>query len=167
MVRERPRVVVTGVGLVTPLGVGRKTFWSNLLSGACAAGEVRAFDTSRYRVHTGCEVRGFDFAALMQRPPPRGMGTAAQFAIAATALALADGRLSTEELDWRRVGVSVGTTCGEIRILEDHDAAAVAGGSCANADDWLTHHPACAIPASIGHWFGFAGPNVIIPTACA
>jgi 3-oxoacyl-[acyl-carrier-protein] synthase II len=161
------RVVVTGLGLVTPLGTGRETFWARLLAGDCAAGEVRAFDTSDYRVHRGCEVPEFDFATIVGRPAPRGMGRAAQFAVAATALALADGGLAPAAVDARRIGVSIGTTCGEIQILEARDDAVMAGDTAADAGDWLAHHPACAIPASVGHWFGFAGPNVIIPTACA
>jgi 3-oxoacyl-[acyl-carrier-protein] synthase II len=169
MVKRRGprRVVITGLGPVSPLGTGREKFWSRLLGGFCAAAEVRAFDTSGYRVHRGCEVTDFEFSAVVGRPPPPGMGRAAQFAIAATAIALADGRLAPDDVEPRRIGVSIGTTCGEIQILEARDVALLAGDGAAADAGWLSHHPACAIPASVGHWFGFAGPNVIIPTACA
>jgi 3-oxoacyl-[acyl-carrier-protein] synthase II len=161
------RVVVTGVGLVTPLGTGRDTFWPKVLAGVGAADEVRAFDTSQYRVHRGCEVPDFDFAATVGAPPPPGMGRATQFALAATVLALRDANLAPETVDPRRIGVSVGTTCGEIQILEDRNVALLAGAARADDAAWLSFHPACAIPTGIGHWLGLAGPNVIIPTACA
>jgi 3-oxoacyl-[acyl-carrier-protein] synthase II len=159
------RVVVSGVGVVTPIGTGREEFWSRLLAGNCAAGDVRAFDTSRYRVHRGCEVHGFDFPRIVGQSTPTGMGRASQFAIAAAALALRDGSLDPSVLDRTRIGVCIGTTCGEIQILEERDAALVAGNPVAS--EWISHHPACNIPANVGHWFGLAGPNVIIPTACA
>jgi 3-oxoacyl-[acyl-carrier-protein] synthase II len=166
--RSKPRrVVLTGVGPVAPLGVGRDAFWAGLLAGRCAADEVCAFDTSRYRVHRGCEVRDFDFEAVVGQPSWPCMGRAAQFAVAATSLALADGRLEPASVDPRRVGVSIGTTCGEIQILEARNVAVLAGAAAADDAAWLAHHPACVIPASVGHWFGFSGPNLIIPTACA
>ncbi len=165
MASKPRRVVISGVGLVTPLGVGRQAFWTQLLAGVCAADQVQAFDTAGYRVHRGCEVRDFDFSGLVGRPPTPGMGRAAQFAVAAASLALADGGVEPDSIDPRRIGVCVGTTCGEIQILEAHDSATMAGTVA--HDGWLSHHPACVIPASIGHWFGFAGPNIIIPTACA
>src|SRR5262245_8766106 len=162
------RVVVTGVGMVTPIGTGRERFWPAALSGACGATEIARFDTARYKVHRGCEVHDFDFAAVAGGPPPAGMGRASQLAIAATHLALADAGLAgAGAAEAVTVGVSVGTTCGEIQILEHADQARVSDGEDAIPWPALCHHPAAMIPAHIGHWFGFAGPNVIIPTACA
>lgn len=166
---KRQRVVVSGVGMVTPIGTGRLEFWSRLLDGVCAAAEISAFDTSAYRVHRGCEVRDFDFERLLGRPAPATMGRAGQFAIAATQLALQDSSLSVHDVDPTRVGVCIGTTCGEIQILEKRNTDYLQGKDPDGAVDghWIAHHPACTIPAGVGHWFGFAGPNVIIPTACA
>jgi 3-oxoacyl-[acyl-carrier-protein] synthase II len=166
---ERPcRVVVTGVGMVTPIGSGRDRFWSAAQSGASGVTEIARFDTSQYKVHRGCEVHGFDFEAVVGAPPPPGVGRASQLAIAATHLAFADGALDT---GWASedvtVGVSVGTTCGEIQILEQADQARVSDGEDAVPWHALRHHPAAMIPAHVGHWFGLSGPNVMIPTACA
>ena len=159
-------MVLSGLGAVTPLGTGWPATWDALVAGTCAAAEVQCFDTSGYRVHRGCEVRGFDFERVADRPAPGGMGRAAQLAIAAGTLALQDASLAPSTMDPRRIGVSVGTTCGEIQILEARNAARAAGTDDGDAR-WLRWHPACAIPAALGHWFGLAGPNVIIPTACA
>jgi 3-oxoacyl-[acyl-carrier-protein] synthase II len=161
------RVVVTGVGLVTPIGIGRGCFWSAARAGASGVTEIARFDTSRYKVHRGCEVHDFDFEAVVGAPPPPGMGRASQLAVAATHLAFADAALDGGGAEDRTIGVSVGTTCGEIQILEQADQARVSDGEDAIPWQSLRHHPAAMIPAHVGHWFGLSGPNVIIPTACA
>ncbi len=162
------RVVVTGVGMVTPIGTGRERFWSAVRAGTSGVTEITRFDTSRYKVHRGCEVQDFDFEEIVGAPSPAGMGRASQLAIAATHLALADAALGA---CWTRedttVGVSVGTTCGEIQILEQADQARLSDGEDAVPWQALRHHPAAMIPAHVAHWFGLSGPNVIIPTACA
>jgi 3-oxoacyl-[acyl-carrier-protein] synthase II len=162
------RVVVTGVGMVTPVGTGRDRFWSAVRSGTSGVREITRFDTSRYKVHRGCEVPDFDFEKVVGAPPPAGMGRASQLAIAGTHLALADAGLDGgRTAQDTTVGVSVGTTCGEIQILEEADQARLSDGEDAVPWHALRHHPAAMIPAHVGHWFGFTGPNVIIPTACA
>jgi 3-oxoacyl-[acyl-carrier-protein] synthase II len=162
-----PRVVVTGVGVVTPVGIGRQRFWSAVLTGTSAVAEVTSFDTSRYKVHRGCEVKDFDFDEIIGSPSPPGMGRASKLAIAATHLALDDAALGREAREGATIGVSVGTTCGEIQILEQADKARLSDGEAAVPWGTLHHHPAAMIPAHVAHWFGFAGPNLIIPTACA
>jgi len=161
------RVVVTGVGMVTPIGIGRERFWSATRSGASGVSEIARFDTSRYKVHRGCEVHDFDFQAVVGVSAPAGMGRASQLAIAATQLAFADAELDGAPDEDATCGVSVGTTCGEIQILEQADQARVSDGEDAVPWQTLCHHPAAMIPAHVGHWFGLSGPNVIIPTACA
>jgi len=161
------RVVVTGVGMITPIGIGRERFWSAAQSGASGVTEIARFDTSRYKVHRGCEVHDFDFERVVGAPPPAGMGRASQLAVAATHLAFADAGLDGARREEVTIGVSVGTTCGEIQILEQADQARVSDGEDAIPWQSLCHHPAAMIPAHVGHWFGAAGPNVIIPTACA
>lgn len=164
------RVVITGIGLVTPLGSGRKEFWPAVLAGRCAAGEINTFDTSAYGVHRGCEVRDFDFKRLAgngKSPFPKRMGRASQLAIAATSLALQDGGLDVESPDVRRAGVSVGTTGGEIQILEAMDQTRITKGSGHVDPEWIHLHPSRTIPSNIAHWFGFQGTNLMIPTACA
>jgi 3-oxoacyl-[acyl-carrier-protein] synthase II len=166
---ERPcRVVVTGAGMVTPIGTGRERFWSAVRAGTSGVTEITRFDTSRYKVHRGCEVHDFDFEEVAGAPPPAWMGRASQLAIAATHLALADAALDGgARTDDSRLGVSVGTTCGEIQILEQADQVRLSEGEDAVPWRALCHHPAAMIPAHVGHWFRLSGPNIIIPTACA
>src|SRR5262249_58045385 len=84
------RVVVTGVGMVTPVGTGRDRFWSAVRSGTSGVREITRFDTSRYKVHRGCEVPDFDFEEIVGAPRPPGLRRASQLAIPGTHLALAD-----------------------------------------------------------------------------
>jgi 3-oxoacyl-[acyl-carrier-protein] synthase II len=153
------RVVVTGVGMVTPVGTGRDRFWSAVQSGASGVAEITVFDTSRYKVHRGCEVQDFAFEDVVGAPSPAGMGRASQLAIAATHLALADAGLNGTPTGDATVGVSVGTTCGEIQILEQADQARLSDGEDAVPWQALRHHPAAMIPAHVAHWFGLSGPN--------
>ena len=77
----RRRVAVTGIGVVTPVGSGRETFWRALLAGESGIAPVSSFDTSRFKVRLGAEVRGFDPAPWCQRLDPQQLGRASQMAV--------------------------------------------------------------------------------------
>ena len=84
------RVVITGLGLVTPIGTGRELFWRNLTAGANGIGPVESFDTSAFPVHIGAEVKDFDPSGYVRRRSPDGLGRASQLAVAAARMALED-----------------------------------------------------------------------------
>src|SRR6266436_2670952 len=115
------RVVITGLGLVTPIGAGRELFWRNLTAGASGIGPVESFDTSAFPVHIGAEVRDFDAGAHLRRLDPGEVGRASQLAAAAARLALEDAGLEVERLNPRRTGVSMGTTSGEPLFIEEYN----------------------------------------------
>lgn len=169
MAGAKKRVVITGIGVVSPLGASLEEFWRGLVEGKSAVSAIESFDTASYRAKNGCEVKDFDFARLAGSPVPPNMGRASQMAVGAAGLAVADAALPLSEVDRTRVGVSLGTTCGEIQVLErvaDNEVHPQAG--CEAAPSWwLSVYPACSIPASVAHWFGLCGPNVMIPNACA
>ena len=99
-------IVITGLGLVTSIGIGREAFWHNLLMGRSGIGPVQAFDTSAYRGGTqGAEVKAFRAADYLVRLDPAGMGRASQFATATARLAIADAQLDVSALDPDRRGV--------------------------------------------------------------
>src|ERR1700704_3761031 len=104
------RVVITGLGLVTPIGAGREIFWRNLTAGANGIGPVESFDTSAFPVHIGGEDKDF------QSQGPRGRG--AQLAVSAARMAIADSRIDMNSRDRARIGVSMGTTSGEPGMIE-------------------------------------------------
>ena len=100
------RVVVTGLGLVTPVGIGWRASWAALLEGRTGIGPVRSFDTSAFPVHIGAEVKEFAPESYVCRQPAGSMGRSSQFAVAASRMAVEDSGIDLQQLVRRRVGVS-------------------------------------------------------------
>ncbi len=163
-------IAVTGLGMVTPIGLGHETVWPGLLAGRSGFSPVSSFDTSRHNAHLGAEVLDFDPAAWLRRTPIDAVGRASQLAIAAARLALADADLEADRLtpdQAQRFGVAMGTTSGEpleIEHLSDlllSDRLAELGGELAG------RYPCHLIAANVAAELGFQGPNQMLPTACA
>jgi 3-oxoacyl-[acyl-carrier-protein] synthase II len=177
----RRRVVVTGIGVITPIGEGRQKFWQGLLDGCCGFGIVKSFDTSRYGVHRGAEVKGFAPRHYVRNLDSDAIGRASQLAIGAARLAFEDaageeshGNANDSRaekflgsFDPLRVGVCVGTTSGEPREIERLDDRYVAGELNRVGPEFLSRYPCHVIGAYIASEFGLAGPNLTIPCACA
>ncbi len=161
------RVVITGVGAITPVGCGKDAFWEAILAGKSGVGEVECFDTSLHTVHKGCEVKGFDIHDYTDNGSVEDVGKGSQFAVAATKIALDDSGLNLDEINPERIGVSVGTTGGEIQILEKIDLLRHEHKESQIDKRLFLQHPCNNIPANVARAFGFKGPNMIIPTACA
>ena len=164
---SRGRVVVTGIGVVTSIGIGREAFWRNLLEGRSGIGPVESFDTRRYQVHLGGEVKAFEPAAFVTRQSPAAMGRASQMAIAAARLALDDAGIAAGELDPSRVGVAMGTTSGEPEWIERFNDRELAGERNLIGDEFLNRYPCHVLAAHVASELGFRGVNLVIPTACA
>jgi 3-oxoacyl-[acyl-carrier-protein] synthase II len=160
------RVVITGVGVISPIGCQKDVFWDALTSGVSGASEVKAFDTSLFKVHNGCEVKDFRYEDYINNSS-RKVGKASQFIIAATKLALDDSKIDVKNVNLEKVGVSIGTTAGEIQILERVNQLRYEKGDDNVDTDLFLKHPCNNIPSNIAIEFGFKGPNTIIPTACA
>ena len=163
---DSQRVVVTGLGPVAPAGTGRDSFWEGLLSGKDYSGEVEKFDTSMYKVHRACEVKGFVPPKVEGDPGP-----ASLLAVAATELALEDAGLEPPRDDPRsplaNAGVVFGTTGGEIPVLERLNRQRF-GPEPEEVDPTdFPKYPCHVISANVARHFGFAGPNQVVPTACA
>lgn len=166
-----PRVVVTGIGVVSPVGIGRERFWERLLEGASGVGPVASFDTGRFRVHNGAEVRGFDPAAHLPAGSPA-RGRASQMAAVAARLALADAGLDGAVGEGRdvapeRAGVAMGTTSGEPVEVERFDDLWLAGALDRVGPEFIGLYPSHVIAAAVAEEVGFAGVNAMIPAACA
>src|SRR5947209_3002096 len=143
------RVVITGIGVVTPLGIGREAMWRGLLAGRCAISPVEAFDTGRYKVHRGAEVKGFRPEEYVRGRSPSGLGRASQFAVAAARLALDDAGLAAGAWDRERAAVSLGTTSGEPRVVERFNDAHAAGEQDARGIELGTAYPSHVLAASV------------------
>jgi 3-oxoacyl-[acyl-carrier-protein] synthase II len=160
-------VVVTGIGVVTPIGIGPVEFWKNLLDGRCGIDDVRSFDTSAYPSHRGAEVKHFEPAAHIRVQDPKTMGRASQFAIAAARMALADSGMDIEALAPEHTGVSMGTTSGEPQMIEQYDDCHVTKQLEGVRPEFIRKYPCSIISAHIAAEFGLEGPNITIPAACA
>ena len=162
-----PSIVVTGLGMVTPIGTGREEFWNALMAGKCGFGPVQSFNTSGYSVHLGAEILDFKPTDHVVRLRTRVIGRSSQLAIAAARLALADASLDLETIDRRRAGVCVGTTSGEPHFIERFDDRYVQG-DIANAGEGLIRgYPCHVVPSHVAAELEFAGETMMIPTACA
>lgn len=161
------RVAVTGIGAVTSVGTGRRAMWEGLLAGRCGTSPVESFDTSLYNVHHGGEVKGFEAGEHIETLDPTTMGRASQLACAAARLALADSGLEAAALDPGRAGVAMGTTSGEPQEVERFDDRYVAEELEAVGPEFINRYPSHVIAHHVASEVGFAGVNVMIPTACA
>jgi 3-oxoacyl-[acyl-carrier-protein] synthase II len=161
------RIVVTGLGVVTPIGTGREQFWNNLLAGRCGFAPVTSFDTSAYSVSCGAEVKDFHAEEYLSNLDAARLGRASQFAVAAARLALADAGVKLCSLDLTRAGVSMGTTSGEPREVERFDDCYTSKTLERVGPEFISRYPCHSIPAQVAAELEFAGPNIMIPTACA
>lgn len=161
------RVVVTGLGVVSPLGIGKDAFWQGLVAGQSGIREISAFDTSEYSITRGGEVVGFDPRVFMSEGTAQRVGRASQYAIAAARMALEDAAVDLQALDRSRAGVSLGTTMGEIQAIEKITALLHSGGARAVPASLLAQFPVYHISANVAGEFEFSGPNLMLPTACA
>lgn len=161
------RIVITGIGVVTPVGTGCQEFWKNLLDGRSGIAPVQSFDTSGYNVHRGAEVKEFNAEEYVLNLDAAHLGRASQFAIAAARLALADAGVEIGSLDRKRAGVSMGTTSGEPREVERFDDFYVSKDLDRIGPEFLARYPCHVIAAHVASELNFSGVNTMIPTACA
>jgi 3-oxoacyl-[acyl-carrier-protein] synthase II len=160
-------VVVTGIGVVTPIGSGRPTFWNGLLAGISGIRKVTSFDTSAFRVHIGAEIPAFQPESYFQQLDPSNIGRTSQFAVAAARLALSDAGVESKQLDCRRTGVCIGTTSGEPLYIEAYNNIRKAERVNAVPGRMIARYPCHLIPVHIATELGVHGPCLTIPTACA
>lgn len=166
--KQNERVVVTGLGVITSIGVGKKSFWSNLIKGTSGISEVRAYDTKEYDNHFGGEVRNFNYKDYIGEIKNNKLGAAALMGIVSLKLAMDDANISADKLDPLKTGVIIGSTGGESSSIEASSTYLVKNH---NFDGFGRHTLLQASPASmsasISSYFGFGGYTNTIATACA
>lgn len=161
------RVVITGMGIVSPLGNDVDTFWGNLVNGQSGISAIDAFDTSRHKAKIAGVVRDFDGDALFGRKEARRMDRFVQFAIAAAEQAVSHSGLNLEESDRERIGVYVGSGTGGIQSLLDQDHILIERGpervSPTLVPMMIANSAAAMISIRLGTW----GPTLSPVTACS
>ncbi len=167
-ISQNRRVVVTGLGVVSSLGIGWQEFWKNLIAGKSGISLITAFDTSQYDRHMGGEVKNFDPTKFMSKRKAANYGRASQMAIAATKLAIEDANLDLKKLDRTRVGVCIGTTMGEPQVMEQIDMKFVKERRKLDYDIKSSlRYPSSNISQAVSSHFNIRGQNVVFATACA
>lgn len=161
------RVFVTGVGVVSPVAIGREAFAEALLGGHSGAGPVTRFDTSSLDRGTACEVKDFRPRDFMSAAEARRAGRCSQMAIAATRMAVEQARLSDQALAGSRTAVIVGTTMGEANLLGELESAWIHEGVDAVSLAKITRYGTTLLPIHIARAFGTRGMVQTLPAACA
>ncbi|TDC01155.1 beta-ketoacyl-[acyl-carrier-protein] synthase family protein [Nonomuraea longispora] len=161
------RVVVTGLGPVSSIGIGVAEFTTALRSGRSGISEVRSFDVSKFPRRMAGEVRGFRPEALLQVLEPERWGKASQYAAAAARLAAEDAGLDLTSIDVDRAGAVAGTTGGESQALDALAAQINSSGYAAQDPGLLDLLPSNRISHAISTELGLAGESMTIGTACS
>src|SRR5580692_532803 len=161
------RVVITGMGVVTALGDTLDPFWSALCAGQSGIGNLTLFDTTEFKVHFGGQVHDWDPVARFGVKEARHLDRFAQFAMGASAAAIADAAVDFESLPPQSCGVIIGSGIGGLSEFETQHAAMMTKGPSRISPFTI---PKLMVNAASGqvsiHW-GLRGPNSAIATACA
>jgi len=161
------RVVVTGLGVISPIGTGLDRFWSALTSGVSGIRRITQFDPSEYSTQVAGEVVDFDPAEYMSKKETRKMDRFAQFSTAVAKMAIEDAGLELDKLNRDRVGVIFGTGVGGIRTLEEQAKILFKKGPRKVSPFFIPMMIANIGAGQVAINFGLRGPNITTVTACA
>jgi 3-oxoacyl-[acyl-carrier-protein] synthase II len=162
------RAVITGLGVVTPIGTGVEKFWAAAREATNGVRPLTTIDTTDFRTKVGGEVLDFNAEEHLEKELIPTMGLSSQYAIAAGKMAMSDAGLGADNLNAYRFGVSMGTTMGEPQVLEQSIRAKYRNGKIEDIPVGLPRqYPCGVIPANVARYFGARGPVTMIPTACA
>ena len=162
------RVVVTGLGALTPIGNTLSEFWQGLVSGQSGANDITYFDSSSFKTQFACELKGFDPENFMDRKLSRKMDRFAQYAIVSSDEAIKDSRINLETIDKDRVGVIWGAGIGGLETLQNEVLAFAAGNGTPRFNPFMIPKMIPDIaPGIISIRHGFRGPNFATVSACA
>ena len=160
------RVVVTGLGMLSPLGNSPESTWQNLLLGKSGISDITHFDTSEYPTRFAGLVKDFDAQDYMARKEAKKMDLFIQYGVAAGVQAIKDSGLEVNEANAQRVGVAIGSGIGGLGLIEENHAKLLKNGPRKLSPFFV---PSTIINMISGHlsiMFGMKGPNISIVTAC-
>lgn len=163
---KRNRVVVTGLGVISSVGIGKDEFWKSIMNGKSGISEVTSFDTGEFRCHYAGEIKNFIPEKFIFKKKLQFLGRTSQLAMSASFLALQDAGLSLKTFNREKAGIFIGTTMGE-RPLEESIDSWVKEGIDKISKAKILQASANNIPANIAEYLKLQGPNYLIPTACA
>jgi 3-oxoacyl-[acyl-carrier-protein] synthase II len=164
---EKKRVVITGLGAITPLGNDLDAYWQGLLQGRSGIGSITQFDASQHASRIAGEVKGFDPSGYLDRKDVKRMDRFAQFAVVASKQALADARLEITDLNAEQVGAIIGTGVGGLRVMEEQQSVYLNKGPSRCSPFMVPMMIANMAAGLTAIHTGAKGPNTCPVTACA
>ena len=165
---ELRRVVVTGLGALTPIGNNIQEYWHGLLNGVSGAAPITYYDTEKHKTKFACEVKNFNIENYMDRKESRRLDKFAQYAIAASDEAIKDAGLTDDNIDKQRVGVIWGAGIGGLETFQDEVMYYAKGDGTPKFNPFFIPKMIADIaPAHISMRNGYMGPNYTTVSACA
>ena len=163
---NKRRVVVTGLGVVSPVGIGVKAAWDNIIAGRSGIAQITKFDASAFTTTIAGEVKDFNVEDFIPAKDARRMDTFIQYGLAAAIEAVKDSGIVATEENAERIGVSIGSGIGGMQNIEDTDILYQASGPRKISPFFIPGTIINMISGNLSIMFGFKGPNVAIVTAC-
>ena len=165
---QTKRIVVTGIGALTPIGNELTTYWDNLLNGVSGADMITQFDASKFKTRFACEIKGFDPEQFMDRKEARKLDRFSQIAIVASDQAVIDAGITKDNVDHDRVGVIFASGIGGLNTFTDEVTNFVHGDGTPRFNPFFIPKMILDIAAGqISMKHGFRGPNFAVVSACA
>jgi 3-oxoacyl-[acyl-carrier-protein] synthase II len=164
---DRKRVVVTGLGAITPIGNTLEEYWAGLMSSKSGIGPITHFDPARHDCRIAGEVKGFDPLQYLDKKEAKRMDRFSQFAVCASKQALADADLKITELNASDIGVIIGTGVGGLKVLEDQQEIYLTKGPDRCSPFMIPMMISNMAAGLVAIQLGAKGPNCCTVTACA
>jgi len=163
---SRRRVVVTGLGIISPVGNSVATAWENVLAGKSGIGPITNFDASAFPVRIAGEIRDFDVTEYIPGKGARRMGTFMHYGIAAASQAMADSGLEITEANATRAGLAIGSGIGGLHGIENAYQSFIDDGPRKISPFFVPGNIINMISGNLSIMYGMKGPNIAIVTAC-
>jgi 3-oxoacyl-[acyl-carrier-protein] synthase II len=165
---ELKRVVVTGLGALTPIGNNVNDYWTSLINGVSGAAPIQQFNAEKFKTQFACELKGFNVEDHLDRKEARKLDQFSQYAMVSVAEAMADSGIDVEKINLDRAGVIWGSGIGGLKTFQDEATAfALGDGTPRYNPFFIPKMIADIVSGHISIKYGFRGPNYVTVSACA
>lgn len=161
------RVVITGLGCVTPIGIGKENFWSNIKNGVCGIDKITRFDSSTFQTQIAGEVKDFNPEEYINKKELKRMDRFTHFAIASAKMAVEDAKLDIDTVDKEKMGVIIGSGIGGVETIEEQHKALLDKGNKRVSPFFVPMMIGNMAAGQVSIMLGAKGPNTNVSTACA
>lgn len=161
------RVVITGLGCVTPVGTGKETFWTNIKDGVCGIDKITSFDASSFQTQIAGEVRDFNPEDYINKKELKRMDRFTHFAIASSQMAVKDANLDLDKVDSEKMGVIIGSGIGGVATIEEQHKILLEKGNRRVSPFFVPMMISNMAAGQVSIALGAKGPNTNVSTACA